>query len=78
MKTGFELDGRIFAALASGPLATSSFAIGVAVNAAQHILYNGATGDLSYDVDGSGGQAAVVFANAGAGIAFRAEMFFVT
>ncbi len=73
-----QLDGRIFAALASGPLATSSFAIGVAVNAAQHILYNGATGDLSYDVDGSGGQAAVVFANAGAGIAFRAEMFFVT
>ena len=46
----------------TGPLAASGFAIGNATSTAQHILYNPSTGDLSYDADGSGAQAAVVFA----------------
>lgn len=53
----------VFHALALGALTAAEFHVGLAATtAAQHILYNHATGVLSYDADGLGGAAAVAFA----------------
>jgi serralysin len=58
-----ELDHAIFTALAAAnPLPAADFTTGAPTNASQHILYNAATGALSYDDDGSGAHAAVQFA----------------
>jgi serralysin len=57
------LDQSIFAELAAGGLDPDSFHLGrVARDANDHILYDAATGRLSYDADGVGGEAAVRFA----------------
>jgi serralysin len=57
------LDDAAFAGLALGALAAGAFAIGTAAgDADDRILYDGATGALLFDADGSGDGAAVQFA----------------
>jgi Ca2+-binding RTX toxin-like protein len=57
-----ELDQSIFTALGLSTLDPGAFTTGAATTADQHILYDAATGNLSYDADGSGAGAAIVFA----------------
>ncbi|QNQ10072.1 beta strand repeat-containing protein [Sphingomonas alpina] len=57
-----ELDQSVFAGLGLGTLSASAFSNGPATTADQHILYDAATGTLSYDADGSGAGAAIIFA----------------
>jgi Ca2+-binding RTX toxin-like protein len=60
------LDHLIFAALSVGNVAAGNFvseASPVAHEADDHILYDTTNGNLSYDADGAGGQAATLFAN---------------
>jgi Ca2+-binding RTX toxin-like protein len=60
------LDHLILTALTTGNLATANFvaeAGAVAHDGNDYILYNTTTGDLSYDADGTGAQAAILFAN---------------
>ncbi|HYI64426.1 MAG TPA: M10 family metallopeptidase C-terminal domain-containing protein [Allosphingosinicella sp.] len=71
--------GLPFAALASGTLRAETFVIGAAaVNADDYLIYNSGTGALLYDVDGSGGAAAVQFATLSAGLSLTAADFFVS
>ncbi len=59
-----ELDRSIFTALGLGTLSSAELGFGsAATTAAQRILYDSSTGNLSYDADGSGADAAVVFAH---------------
>ena len=60
------LDHLILTALTTGTLAATSFvaeAGAVAHDGNDYLLYNTSTGDLSYDPDGTGVQAAVLFAH---------------
>ncbi len=58
-----QLDNAIFTQLADGALDPNAFVVGpAAVGAEDRIIYNGATGQLYYDADGVGGNAAVLFA----------------
>jgi RTX calcium-binding nonapeptide repeat (4 copies)/Metallo-peptidase family M12B Reprolysin-like len=66
------IDRRVFSnSLATGFIDASAFrsAAGAtsATTAAQRFIHNSTTGDLYFDIDGVGGQAAVKFANIGAG-----------
>jgi Ca2+-binding RTX toxin-like protein len=57
------LDQSIFVSLEGiSTLSAAAFSNGPATTADQHILYDSATGNLSYDADGSGAGAAIVFA----------------
>ncbi|MBZ9850000.1 calcium-binding protein [Mesorhizobium sp. CA14] len=59
-----NLDHGIFAGLQKGALAAGDFHIGrSAHDASDHIIYNSATGALSFDSDGAGGHAQVQFAS---------------
>jgi Ca2+-binding RTX toxin-like protein len=61
----FDLEGSVFRALGTSThrLASAHFRAGAkALDANDHIIYNKATGLLSYDADGSGAHAAVVIA----------------
>jgi Ca2+-binding RTX toxin-like protein len=60
------LDHLILTALTTGNLAAASFvaeAGATAHDGNDYLLYDTTTGDLSYDADGTGAQAAVLFAN---------------
>jgi len=70
------LDDAIFAGLATGPLAAGAFRAGnVALEADDRILYDAATGHMSYDADGVGGTAAILFANVTPGTALTSADF---
>jgi Ca2+-binding RTX toxin-like protein len=63
------LDDAIFGAIGLGTLAGSQFVIGAAALDANHrIIYNDATGALLYDSDGTGGTAAIQFAQVDSGL----------
>lgn len=67
------LDSTVFTALADGGLPTAALAYGAAAaDADDRIIYNAATGALSYDADGNGAGAAIQFAELSAGIAQNA------
>ncbi len=72
-----ELDRTIFSAIsANGSLAASAFGAGsTASTADQRILYDAGTGDIYYDSDGSGANAAIKFAHVTAGTALTASSF---
>jgi Ca2+-binding RTX toxin-like protein len=65
------LSRAVFTAIGSdGSLAASAFVAGTAAgDADDRILYDGASGKIFYDADGSGGGAAILFAQVAAGAA---------
>ena len=70
------LSQSIFTALSVGTLSAAAFAqASAATTSSQHILYNAATGVVSYDADGSGAGAAVAFAKVTPGQALAASDF---
>jgi Ca2+-binding RTX toxin-like protein len=75
------LDDAIFGGLSTtgtGHLAANNFRIGAgALDADDRIIYNSATGTLSYDADGNGAGAAIHFANIGVGLALTSDEFLV-
>ncbi len=77
-----QLENAVFAALgaATGVLASAMFknlTTGGPVDASDRILYNDATGALSYDSDGSGVTAAIQFATLSGSPTVTADNFFV-
>jgi len=73
-----RLQNSVFTGLAAGTLAAAAFRIGsAAADASDRIVYNNATGALSFDGDGSGGSAAQQFATLSAGLALTNTDFFV-
>ncbi len=57
------IENAVFSGLAAGPLAASAFVSGTQATLASHrIVYNGATGQLFFDADGSGAGAAIQIA----------------
>lgn len=73
-----ELKQSIFSALDRGAVSAAAFVQAAAAqNTDQHIIYNSATGMLSYDADGKGGSAAVAFAQLTKGQALSAADFVV-
>ncbi|MEZ5849058.1 MAG: hypothetical protein R3D68_00225 [Hyphomicrobiaceae bacterium] len=74
-----ELDGAVFTTLAAGSLQASAFiAASSAQTADQRIVYDAATGALSYDADGSGAGTAVQFAILSQGLMLTHTDFFVS
>ncbi|WP_408630498.1 M10 family metallopeptidase C-terminal domain-containing protein [Methylovulum psychrotolerans] len=75
-----RLSKGIFTTLTSGVLAAEAFKIlgnGGVEDGSDHLLYNTATGALSYDADGSGAGAAVQIAILGTGLAMTNADFMV-
>ncbi|MBX3578905.1 MAG: calcium-binding protein [Rhizobiaceae bacterium] len=72
-----RLSRAIFAALPQGALASGSFVIGAAADADDHILYDAATGILSYDADGDGATAAIAFSQLSGAPAITSAGFFI-
>ncbi|WP_162559404.1 calcium-binding protein [Microvirga sp. 17 mud 1-3] len=73
------LSRHVFTSVGLGVLSSAAFTAGVGATTAEHrIIYNQATGDLSYDADGSGALAAVKFAAmSAAGAQLSASNFYV-
>jgi Ca2+-binding RTX toxin-like protein len=73
-----RLENSIFTGLSAGVLAANAFHIGAAAaDAFDRIVYNSTTGALSFDVDGTGGTAAIRFATLDAGLALTNADFAV-
>ena len=74
-----RLDDKVFRGLLAdqaGDLSNAQFALGSAAqDASDRIIYNPTRGDLFYDADGAGGQAAILFARLDAGLALTANNF---
>jgi Ca2+-binding RTX toxin-like protein len=66
-RDGIELDGDVFAALPGGLLDAGMFRSGQAKDGDDYILYDRASGALSYDADGSGNDDPVVVATLAGG-----------
>jgi Ca2+-binding RTX toxin-like protein len=72
------LDHAVFGSLAMGELAAGAFQTGAAASEADdRVVYDPATGALSYDADGSGAGAAVQFAQLHDALALHASDFVV-
>ncbi|HTU12208.1 MAG TPA: pre-peptidase C-terminal domain-containing protein [Allosphingosinicella sp.] len=80
-QTGLDkiaLENAIFTGLAAGALSGDAFVVGsAAADASDRIVYNNATGALSFDADGVGGIAAVQFATLSPGLGLAASDFTV-
>jgi serralysin len=78
-----HLSAAAYAGTAAGALASTAFKSGAgatgadALNTDQLFIYNTTTGELHYDAGGSGGAAAVVIANFGAGTSLVLADLFV-
>jgi Ca2+-binding RTX toxin-like protein len=73
-----QLENAIFTGLAAGVLAPGAFRIGpLAADASDRIIYNSASGALSFDADGTGAIAPIQFADLAAGLALTNADFFV-
>ena len=74
-----RLENAVFTALnTAGTLSSSAFYAGTAAHdATDRIIYNAATGALSYDTDGSGAAAPIQFALLGTGLHLTASDFIV-
>jgi Ca2+-binding RTX toxin-like protein len=67
-----------FSGLQSGDLASSAFVVASrALDALDRVIYNKATGALSFDRDGTGSHAAVVFAELKPGLSLTADDFLI-
>ena len=74
----FRLDSSVFVGLFPGPANVGDFVVGKhAIGHYDLIVYDKATGDLMFDVDGAGGAAAVKFAAVDPGTALTAADFYV-
>ena len=76
----FHVDNAVFTGLANGALAASAFAAnlsGLATDALDRIIYETDTGDLFFDVDGTGAAGRVRFAQITAGLPLTAADFLV-
>jgi serralysin len=72
------LENAVFAGLAAGALAAGAFATGPsATQADDRVVYNAATGALSFDADGNGAGAAIQFATLAGGLALTSADFLV-
>lgn len=72
----FHLDTAIFRNLGTGDLVNPArFVIGAPQDANDRLIYDSATGALSYDRDGNGDAAAIQFAQLEAGLALTADHF---
>ena len=71
------LDDARFSGLAPGALPAGAFQVGAAAEADDRILYDPATGALSFDPDGVGGSGALIFATVQPGLAIGAGDFIV-
>ena len=69
-----SLARSVFSALSPGDLSTAAFVQAIAaVTADQHVIYNQATGIVSYDADGSGAGAAIAVVRLTPGQALTAQ-----
>jgi Ca2+-binding RTX toxin-like protein len=74
----FHLDHTVFAGLKPGGLPSAAFFAGTAAHdSSDHIIYNSATGALSFDSDGAGGAAQTQFATLSPHLALTAHSFYV-
>ncbi|MFL4995672.1 MAG: calcium-binding protein, partial [Microvirga sp.] len=71
------LSRSVFMDVGTGALSSAYFKAGTATSFDHHILYYQGSGELFYDVDGSGGVAAIKFATVSAGTAVSAANFLV-
>lgn len=69
-RAGFGLD-----ALPTGTLAASHFALGSPTNGQQNVLYDPSTGDVSFDADGNGPNAATPLAHLGVPVVSAGDFF---
>jgi hypothetical protein len=73
-----HLDNAVFSVLGLGPLGASAFRQGAAAaDSSDRIIYDGSSGALFYDPDGTGGDAAVQFATLPLDLALDHQEFFV-
>jgi Ca2+-binding RTX toxin-like protein len=74
-----HLDDAIFAGLKLGGLSSDAFFAGTAAHdSSDHVIYNSATGALSFDSDGAGGASQIQFATLSPNLAVTSTSFFVT
>ena len=72
------LDDAVFRKLSPGPLFAEEFVVGKeAKDGSNHVIYNQKNGQLLYDLDGSGGKDAVLFAKLDKGLDLDAGDFLV-
>lgn len=73
-----QLSQSVFASLGLGTVAAGQFVVGTAaLDADDRLIYDNASGTLWYDADGSGGGAAVAFAQLTAGSSLSVSDFIV-
>jgi Ca2+-binding RTX toxin-like protein len=73
-----RLENAFMSALNTGTLAASAFRIGAAAaDATDRIIYNSVNGDLFYDADGTGANAAILFAELDPNLALTSADFVI-